>query len=541
MLYQLVIWGGLLALLAGCAATAVREEIVQVSAERSGLQAVVTPTRSPLEDIDQRAYQNFVNGLLLEGEGDLPGAAESFRLAWKYCPSSAVIGTTYAQALVHLRQFPQALQVLERVTPKTAEMLALAAFCYRQTGDSERAKETYLEMVSLDSTKNVGYMYLASYYRQHQNADSLLWALKNLARTLPENHDVQNELARAYVAKGDFDSARDAFRRSMELQPVGRNAETIMNLADLFERSGQPDSVKALFEDAIRKDPHNAIWHRELARRYLVNDSIARALPYLWSGARLSPQDFSAQRQLAIVLISTDSLAVADSILTSIVSAGDPDPATHFYLGRIGAIQQNYPRARDEFRLVTERAPLLPEGWLSLGFAYRRLGQPEAEIETYQNGLLHMREEKDAVQLYFSLGAAYEQAGMVDSAVAAFETILEHNPEHGPSLNYLGYTLADRGLRLEYARDLLSRAVKLEPNNAAYLDSYGWVFYRLGAYDEAIHYLQAAAALDSDPVIYDHLGDALQAIGETDQAREWWKKALERQPDNEAIKQKLSR
>jgi tetratricopeptide (TPR) repeat protein len=227
--------------------------------------------------------------------------------------------------------------------------------------------------------------------------------------------------------------------------------------------------------------------------------------------------------------------------LTTLVQAGDPDPATHFYLGRLAALQQDFFRARDEFQLVTQRADSLADGWLGLGFAYRRLNQPDREIQVYQDGLLRMRSEPSAIQLYFALGAAFEQDGNVDSAVATFEEILKHDPDHAQTLNYLGYLLADRGMRLEYARDLLERVIGIEPNNAAYLDSYGWVLFRLGEYQEAVRYLKMAAEIGSDWVIYDHLGDAYQVIGDTDRAREWWQKALDLQPNNETLRQKMNR
>ena len=99
--------------------------------------------------------------------------------------------------------------------------------------------------------------------------------------------------------------------------------------------------------------------------------------------------------------------------------------------------------------------------------------------------------------------------------------------------------LADRGIRLEYARDLLERAVKLEPKNAAYLDSYGWVYFRLGDLNKAINYLTQAAELTSDATIFDHLGDAYSAQGNPAEARVWWQKALDIDPQNASIADKL--
>jgi tetratricopeptide (TPR) repeat protein len=536
-----VLFLGLTFALVGCSVTPVNHEVTQVSTTQTGLRIAPVPVGAQYETVDYNAYQYYVNGLLFEGEGDLPRAADSYARAWKFEPESVEIGLAYANALAQMRKYSLAVAALAKISKRTSEVLSLEGLCYRRLGETETARDTYLELVTLDSSNSMSYMFLASYYQQRQVQDSVIWALQNLARVLPNNHDVLNELAKAYVAAGQLREARQTYLRSLQMTPAGRNAEALMNLVDLYPQDQKFDSALFLFNAALEKEPDNALLHQELARMYLERDSVRQALPHMWSAARLIPDDFLLQRRLAIVLIAVDSLVCADSILTALVGAGDPDPATRFYLGRAAILEHDYERAKGEMLEVTRGAASLPDGWLALGFIYRQLGQPEREIDTYRDALNHMQEEQAGVQLYFALGAAFEQAGMVDSAVAAFEEILEHNPDHAPSLNYLGYTLADRGTHLDYARELIARAVELQPNNPAYLDSYGWVYYRLGDYQEAVKYLEAAAELDSDPVIYDHLGDALHAIGETDRAREWWQKALEQQPNNETIQAKLNK
>ena len=122
-----------------------------------------------------------------------------------------------------------------------------------------------------------------------------------------------------------------------------------------------------------------------------------------------------------------------------------------------------------------------------------------------------------------------------------FESILRADSNHHQALNYLGYMLADRGERLDYARNLIERAVQLDPSNAAYLDSYGWVFYRLGQYDEALKQLERAAEMVSDATVFDHLGDAYKAVKLEDKARLWWQRALDIDSSNTVIQEKLQR
>ena len=150
-----------------------------------------------------------------------------------------------------------------------------------------------------------------------------------------------------------------------------------------------------------------------------------------------------------------------------------------------------------------------------------------------------MRDDPSQLRLLFALGATYEQNGRIEQAVTTFEEIIARAPDNDRALNYLGYMLADRGERLEYAQELIEQAVALSPDNPAYLDSFGWVLYRLGDYETALEHLKRAVALDSDPIMFDHLGDVYQAVGELEQARNWWQKALEIEPDNKQIMEKL--
>lgn len=540
--YMIWLWLAILAgSLGGCAGTAVKRETSEIAASEWGQRIAVSESPPEFEPIDNRAYHYYVNGLLFEGLRDLKNASVSFGQAWKFCPESVEIGLAYARSLFRLGRDSLAVVVADRLGDECAEALLIKAQSHRRQGEAGRAKEAYLDVLPLDSNSELAYMFLAGYYQQAGVPDSAIWALTNLARVLPLVSEVQTQLGRAHLANGEVNEARTAFRQSITLDPSEENIEAWLRLAESFESQDQPDSSLAILEEALGHMPTKTGLHSEMARIWLERDSLYQALPHLWTAAKSSSDDYSIRRRLGIMLMAADSLATADSVLTSLITDGDLDPGTHFYLGRIALLKQEFVRACDELTLVTQNASSFPDAWTALGFAYQQRGQTEQQISTYQAGLEQMRDQATAIQLYFALGAAYEQDGQIDSAISTFEEILSHEPDHAASLNYLGYLLADNGIRLEYARELLERAVSLQPNNAAFLDSYGWVFYRLGDYDAAVQYLSSAAELDSDPVIYDHFGDALYARGETDRAREWWQRALEQQPDNQTIREKLSR
>ena len=143
-------------------------------------------------------------------------------------------------------------------------------------------------------------------------------------------------------------------------------------------------------------------------------------------------------------------------------------------------------------------------------------------------------------QFYFDLGAAYERKGDFEQAEQAFNRSLEYKPDFAEALNYYGYMLADRGVQLPRAREMIEKAVKAEPKNAAFLDSLGWVLYKLNQPAAALPQLLKAIELSEEPdaTLYEHLGDIRAALKETAKAQEAWRKSLAIEP-NPQIQKKL--
>jgi len=121
-----------------------------------------------------------------------------------------------------------------------------------------------------------------------------------------------------------------------------------------------------------------------------------------------------------------------------------------------------------------------------------------------------------------------------------FSDLLRKEPDNAPALNYLGYMYADSGVHLEESLEMIKKALTYEPDNGAYLDSYGWALYRLGRLEEAEEQIRKALdVVQSDATIHEHLGDILRARGHLDEARDHWQRAYEIDPTNPALRSKL--
>ena len=158
------------------------------------------------------------------------------------------------------------------------------------------------------------------------------------------------------------------------------------------------------------------------------------------------------------------------------------------------------------------------------------------ELDAYARGLAAFAD--DAALLY-SRALLWERRDDIARAEADFRRILVAAPDDVNALNALGYTLADRTTRYREALELIDRARVAEPGNAAIIDSYGWVLFRLGKPREALGHLRHAFALQKDADIASHLGQVLWVLGEREEARKYFDEARRIDPENRALQRAL--
>jgi len=500
----------------------------------------VIETKSTKEKLDWRAYENYVNGVISEQMKDYFNAARFYNDALQKYPESYEIRLSLAECYFRMQKFNDALKSLESISPEDVEVYSLRGLCYRSLGKNLEAKKAYLKVVEFDTLNQNAFGFLSSEYRRLNQLDSLVWTYKHLVQIDTENPQFWSELGQLQNQQGKYEHAKGSFEKSLNLVQGRENLLAYIGLAASYRGLNQPDTATALYKEAIQLDPNNSYLNRELASHYFELDSTSLALQYAEKLTRLEPNNISAKRYLALMYVRADSIFQAETHFKDLVNAGDFEPGNYFYLGRIAIMKQDYETAREYLTILTQLSDTLVDGWLDLGFVYRNQNDTAKSLNVYNSGLQFVKYKEDSVRLMFAVGATLERTNKVKEASQTFEKLLKLDPGHSQALNYLGYMLADRGEKLNYAHDLIKKALDLSPENAAYIDSYGWVMYRLGKIDSAVTYLEKAVAMQSDPIIFDHLGDAYKAMGKMEDARIWWQKALELEPTNDTIREKLN-
>jgi predicted Zn-dependent protease len=196
--------------------------------------------------------------------------------------------------------------------------------------------------------------------------------------------------------------------------------------------------------------------------------------------------------------------------------------------------------AFQEVRALQSNASIDDDGrrgaYLMEADLYRQDNDVAAEMDVLARGLAAYPDDE---ALLYARALAWERQDRIDHAEADFRKILISDPENVAVLNALGYTLADRTDRYQEALELISRARAAEPDNGAIVDSYGWVLYRLGRYDEAVLELRRAWRLMRDPEVAAHLGEVLWVMGQKDEARRYLEESQKLEPDNRALRRVL--
>ncbi|MFQ5868606.1 MAG: tetratricopeptide repeat protein, partial [Candidatus Zixiibacteriota bacterium] len=228
-------------------------------------------------------------------------------------------------------------------------------------------------------------------------------------------------------------------------------------------------------------------------------------------------------------------------------------------------------KAASDFKELIALSDSLPDGWRDLALTYVSWDSTQKAIEVLKQGLEKVRDKfplyyflaityhrerdysqaieplKKALEIHpedagvrLLLAEVYEYTGDTDRALDMLEELVQGDPENTTAANNLGYLLTNLGIRLREAKGLIVKALEKEPENPAFLDSYGWVLFKLEDHEEAQR--QTQKALDGrgdDPIILEHMGDILQARGKLHEAREFWKKAADLDPENHELKTKL--
>jgi Tfp pilus assembly protein PilF len=171
------------------------------------------------------------------------------------------------------------------------------------------------------------------------------------------------------------------------------------------------------------------------------------------------------------------------------------------------------------------------------GSTLSQVGRDREAILPLEKALALNRENTATIT---SIAAVYDKLEMWDKSDSLYEAVLQRNPKNALLLNNYSYSLAQRNLQLERALEMVDTALQVDPDNGAYLDTKGWIYYKMGRYEEARQYIQKALDSREDSAeVLEHMGDIYYQLGQLEEAKNYWQRALEKDPQNNELAQKI--
>jgi len=489
---------------------------------------------------------NLVDDHLLLGRlyrlnNDLQKAENEFKTAVKLQPDSEEAVTTLAYLYNEEGDSARAIQALNSIpdAERSAKLYSALGYTYEQQKQYKNAIAAYRHAIELDRDNLDAIRGLAQNLMNDGQSDAALEQYKIIADANPDDAQTYVHMAEIYRKDGRFDQALDSLKKaesmvqdSIEIpyqiaavyQAQGRYDDAAQTLKALLDKTEKPDTNysqsernnRAVFLErlgSVYRDTGNNQLALDTFRKMLTlgDENAVRGYQQIIDTYRESKQwsQATAAAKEAVEKLPNDR-GLKMVLASQLADSGQPEVG----LQQVKSLLTGKPEDR--------------EVYIALAQMHSRLKRwSEAEEAISKADQLSTKPD-DKQYTNFVKGSIYERQKKYDQAETQFKQILAADPQNAMTLNYFGYMLADRGVRLDEALGYIKKAVELEPANGAYLDSLGWAYFKLGKYDLAEENLNKAIQhTPNDPTVQDHLGDVYQKTGRLRLAAAHWERALQ--------------
>ncbi|MEX0770457.1 MAG: tetratricopeptide repeat protein [Balneolaceae bacterium] len=442
------------------------------------------------------------------------------------------------------------LEVLQNALeyhPNDINLLLRLGSLYHTFKKFPESNEVYRKVLAIRGGNFDIHMRKYQNFREMDMRDSALSELDKMTQIEPENLGNLHTLSQFYMEMNQREAAMEILQKAK--QRNARNPETLILMADIFIKEAKWDSLGNTFITIIEDPLISPSQKMELAR-----------FLYLEQQSSPSQQVLADQTRRVLEKFSTNEPEYGNAHLL----------AAEFYLNR-----NETSAAIEKLEMANEVMPEEADAWhqrLQLMFS---AGNYEEVITTGKKAAGHIRDDafiqffvgsslmltdrhEEAVEwlenatfspsnrtfrsvIYSTLGDAFSELDQWERASDAFESALRLDPNNHNAKNNYAYYLSLRNEKLDYAKDLALEAVGAEPENASYLDTAGWIFYKSGDYQTAYQYIQKSIDTgEMSAEVLEHMGDVCEQLGQPDEARKWWRQALNKDPNRSYLKEKIN-
>ncbi|WP_350027901.1 tetratricopeptide repeat protein [Methylovulum psychrotolerans] len=553
-----------LVLLYGCASAPDKPQVsdaVQVADK----PAVIKPKPKDVNtSIDPDVLFMLLTAELAGQRGQYDIALEGYMEAAKrvHDPRFAERAAMIAMYLKNGNKLDEAIKIWLRQDPNNATARKFAALSALQAGNKAAAVEHIESLLKNDPANfDKALLELAGVLQKANKSAPVLEVLDTVAARHPNQAIVYfvEALLATQMDKPDLAAAKVA--EALRIQPNWDKA--LMLQAQLAIMSGHFDQAKTVLKAAVQKSPDDIKIKKVLAQVLIKNRDYDEAITLYQAIIKANPQESESRLALGLVYLQEDKPDEAEDALTPLLKDPQWQPQASYYLGKIAEQDNDIPKALAWYDKVNDERLGFEAGIAAVGLLGRdkqfaqaenrvvalakkypqqkeRIVIVQAELFSQQRQYAKAFEllskalvdEPDNKGLLYARALMAEHVGKLDVLEADLKKIITQHPDNAEALNALGYTLADKTTRYQEAEGYLQRALKLSPDEAVILDSYGWLQFKLGNTAKALDYLQRAYGKQKENEIAGHLAEVLWFLGKKDQAKKLYNEAIKEAPSD---------
>jgi tetratricopeptide (TPR) repeat protein len=519
--------------------------------EEQNAPSSVSPTGNTLDEaiaefakivaLDPKSVEDrMLLGQLFTVRHDQTKAEEQFKIAQAMEPDSEEAVLNLARLYAESGNLEQEVKVIEAVpaASRTARMEDALGAAYEQLKQTREAIAAFQRAAVIEPEDARTLEALAQALLDDNQLDASLKQYKKLVEVDPENAGALVHIGEILRRQGKFEEALEIIRKARKMDP--ENLEAGYNEGLLMDVLGRYDAAVQVFEKMVDQTSHaNGAYTTEeknnrgifLERLGAVYQELNKTAEAIATYQKLI--DMGGESAVRGYQFQADAWRDAkqfDKAVEVSRRAVEANPKDHDLtlmlageLGDVGKTDEGLALARGLLTNTKEDRTV----WLALGQMCVRARRWKEAGEAFDKAAALTTKKEDRTYLFFLRGELAERQKHDEQAEQFFRQALKLDPENAMTLNYLGYMLADKGIRLPEALKLIRKAVELEPMNGAYLDSLGWVYLKMGEYELAEENLRQAVARDqTDPALHDHLGELYEKTGRIRLAAAQWELSL---------------
>lgn len=548
----------------------------------------VALAQSSLTPEQQRKYDYFfLEAMRLKEKKDYASAFGLLQHCLDIHPNAASALYEVSQYYMFLRQVPQGQEALEKAVANAPDNYWYSqglASLYQQQNELDKAVTLLEQMVVRFPAKQDPLFNLLDLYGRQEKYDEVISTLNRLEKRMGKNEQLSMEKFRIYLQMKDDKKAFQEIESLVQEYPMDMRYQVI--LGDVYLQNGKKQEAYDVYQKVLAAEPDNPMAIFSMASYYkqtgqeelyqqqldtlLLNkkvtsdtkvgvmrqmiveneqaDKDSTQIIALFDRIMKQEQDDPQIPMLyAQYLLSKNMEAESVPVLEQVVDLDPTNNAARMMLIGAAVKKEDYKQIIKVCEPGIEATPDALEFYYYLAIAYNQAEKPDSVISICKRALEHKAADskKEIVSEFYSiLGDMYHTQKQMKEAYAAYDSALVYNPSNIGALNNYAYYLSVERRDLDKAEEMSYKTVKAEPNNATYLDTYAWILFEKGNYAEARIYIDNAMKSeggDKSDVIVEHCGDIYYMTGDVDGALTYWKKALEMGSESKTLKQKIEK